>query len=171
MEKAIIAAVADNMAIGKGNAMPWHISEDMKFFKRTTYGCPVIMGSATFRSLGSRPLPGRLNIVLSGNPALELPAGVLKAGSLEDAYRLASRMGGEIVPQRCFVIGGGRVYNEAVDGADVMYITHVHADIADADVFFPKIDPSRWRKVSVSEKRTDPETGYVFEFVEYRNVE
>ncbi len=159
------------MAIGKGNAMPWHISEDMKFFKRTTYGCPVIMGSATFRSLGSRPLPGRLNIVLSGNPALELPAGVLKAGSLEEAYRLASRTDGGIPPEKCFVIGGGRVYGEAVGEADVMYITHVHADIADADVFFPKIDPSRWRKVSVSERKTDPETGYGFEFVEYRNME
>ena len=85
MEKAIIVAVADDMAIGRGNDMPWHISEDLKYFKRTTLGCPVIMGSRTFRSIGSRALPGRANIVISRSPLDPPCEGETRVGSLEPA--------------------------------------------------------------------------------------
>lgn len=170
MEKAIIAAIADNYAIGKGNDMPWHISEDLKFFKRTTLGCPVIMGSRTFRSIGSRALPKRTNIVITRSPDLELPEGVLRASDLEQAYRLAELVcnSSEGASERCFVIGGGRVYGSAIGDADVMFITHVHTNIEDADTFFPLIDPNLWEKVSVSETCTDAESGYDYEFAEYR---
>ena len=86
MEKCIIVAIADNNAIGKDNALLWHISEDLKFFKRTTSGCPVIMGRKTFESIG-RPLPKRTNIVISRG--FEAPEGVIVAGSLAEAYKVA----------------------------------------------------------------------------------
>lgn len=170
MEKAIIAAVADNMAIGKDGSMPWHISEDMKFFKSTTLWHPVIMGSATFRSLGGKPLPKRLNIVISRNPSLELPEGVLLASSLEDAYGKASQtLGGEMSQvDRCFVMGGGQIYAEAINSADVMFITHVHTIVEGADTFFPQIDHRKWKSVSSSPEKTDEKIGLSFKFVEYK---
>ena len=87
MEKSIIVAIADNNAIGRNNELLWHISEDLKFFKRTTLGCPVIMGRKTFESIG-RPLPKRLNIVVSRS-GYEAPEGVRVVASLEEAFGLA----------------------------------------------------------------------------------
>ena len=87
MEKCIIVAIADNNAIGRDNALLWHISEDLKFFKRTTSGCPVIMGRRTFESIG-RPLPKRTNIVVSRG--FDAPEGVVTVPSLEAAYSAAS---------------------------------------------------------------------------------
>ena len=179
MEKCIIVAIADNNAIGKDNALLWHISEDLKFFKRTTMGCPVIMGRKTFESIG-RPLPKRLNIVVSRG-GFNAPEGVEVVASLEEAYALAeSRLlaampGSPTVMSsdartsatKAFVIGGGQIYAQAMAIADRLTVTHVHTVIEDADTFFPAIDPAIWKVVSRSELQTDPETGYVFEFVEY----
>lgn len=173
MQIAMIAAVADNLAIGKGNDMPWHIPEDLKFFKRTTLGCPVIMGSNTFRSIGGRPLPGRTNIVVSRSMPSPETAGVTHAATLEEAFRLAAEVRdthGE-APSRSFVIGGGLVYRQAMEHADILFITHVHTEISDAETFFPKIDPDIWSCVSRSETVTDPESGLRFEFAEYRRTD
>ena len=158
MEKCIIVAIADNNAIGKDNGLLWHISEDLKFFKKTTLGCPVIMGRKTFESIG-RPLPKRLNIVVSRS-GYSAPEGVLVATSLEEAYDLAEA-------DRIFVIGGGQIYARALDGADRLIVTHVHTVISEADTFFPEIDPSVWQVESRSEMHHDEESGYDFEFVEY----
>ncbi|MCQ2135677.1 MAG: dihydrofolate reductase [Bacteroidales bacterium] len=164
MEKIIIAAVADNMAIGKDNDLLWHISDDLKFFKGQTSGNTVIMGRRTFESIG-RPLPKRLNIVLSrGGKALEEKYPGLKVASdLEEAFAAAQ----EAASQKCFVIGGGTIYKAAFDIADRLVITHVHITREDADTFFPVIDPSVWKVESRSEMFTDQETGYNFEFVQY----
>ena len=186
MEKCIIVAIADNNAIGKDNALLWHISEDLKFFKRTTMGCPVIMGRKTFESIG-RPLPKRLNIVVSRG-GFNAPEGVEVVASLEEAYALAeSRLlvampgspsampgsptvmssdAGTSAP-KAFVIGGGQIYAQAMQIADEMVITHVHTVIEDADTYFPVIDPSVWQVAERSELKTDPESGYTFEFVKY----
>ena len=169
MEKCIIVAIADNNAIGKDNALLWHISEDLKFFKRTTMGCPVIMGRKTFESIG-RPLPKRLNIVVSRG-GFNAPEGVEVVASLEEAYALAasavmSSDAGTSAP-KAFVIGGGQIYAQAMAIADRLTVTHVHTVIEDADTFFPAIDPAIWKVASRSELQTDPETGYTFEFVEY----
>ena len=167
MEKCIIVAIADNNAIGKDNALLWHISEDLKFFKRTTMGCPVIMGRKTFESIG-RPLPKRLNIVISRG--FEAPEGVVVVSSLEDAYKAASSvMSGEVEtsPARCFVMGGGQIYAQAMSDMDRLIVTHVHTVIEDADTFFPPIDPEIWKVVDRSEMYHDEESGYDFEFVEY----
>ena len=160
MEKAIIVAIADNNAIGRNNSLLWHISEDLKFFRRTTSGCPVIMGRKTFESIG-RPLPKRTNIVVSRG--FDAPEGVVVVPSLEAAYTAASAA----VSDRCFVIGGGQIYAQAMDHADRLVVTHVHTVIEDADTFFPPIDPTVWEVASRSDVMNDPETGYDFEFVEY----
>jgi dihydrofolate reductase len=161
MEKCLIVAVADNWGIGIKNALPWHIAEDLKYFKATTRGFPVIMGRATFFSIG-RPLPGRKNIVLNlgGDPIPEVTC----VYSFEEAYAEAEATG----IGKCFIIGGASVYRAAMPEMDKLYITHVHTVLPDADAFFPEIDPSVWERESTSETHVDPETGYPFEFVVYR---
>ena len=161
MKKCIIVAIADNNAIGKDNALLWHISEDLKFFRSTTVGCPVIMGRKTYESIG-RPLPKRLNIIVS-RKGYEAPEGVLVVDSIEKGYEVAKEQGAE----KCFVIGGGQIYAQAMQIADEMVITHVHTVIEDADTYFPAIDPSVWQVAERSELKTDPESGYTFEFVKY----
>ena len=174
MEKAIIVAIADNNAIGRDNALLWHISEDLKFFKRTTSGCPVIMGRKTFESIG-RTLPKRTNIIVSRGFAA--PDGVVVVSSLAEAYEAASSVmsspssvmssEAETSPARCFVIGGGQIYAQAMNDADHLIVTHVHTVIEDADTFFPAIDPAVWKVAERSELLHDDESGYDFEFVTY----
>ena len=162
MEKAIIVAVADNMAIGKNNDLLWHISEDLKYFKKITLGSPVIMGFMTFKSLGSRPLPKRQNVVISIFPWPDAPQNITIVDSLEEAYKAVEGC------EKCFVIGGGYTYREAMKDVDTLYITHVHTTIEDADTFFPEIDHNVWRLDSISETHTDNETGFSFEFAVYK---
>lgn len=161
MEKCLIVAVADNWGIGIKNALPWHIAEDLKYFKATTRGFPVIMGRATYFSIG-RPLPGRKNIVLNlgGDPIPEVTC----AYSFDEAYAEAETTG----IGKCFVIGGASVYKAAMPEMDKLYITHVHTVLDDADAFFPVIDLDIWERESTSETHIDPETGFSFEFVVYR---
>lgn len=160
MEKCLIAAVADNWGIGVKGDLPWHIPEDLKYFKRTTDGWPVIMGRTTYFSLPFRPLKGRKNIVLNlgGDPIPEVTC----VNSFDEAFAAAE-------PQdRCFVIGGASVYKAAMSQMDLLYITHVHTVVRDADVFFPEIDPQIWEVESRSGIFTDPATSWDFEFVVYR---
>ena len=156
----IIVAVADNGAIGKDNSLLWHIREDLKYFKKVTMGCPVIMGRRTFESIG-RPLPGRQNIVVSKSGTQALPEGVLPAGSLEEAVSKAE--GDEM-----FVIGGGQIYRQALPLADRLYVTEVHVTVEDADTFFPEIDARQWEEESRTAPQTDAESGIEYEFVVYR---
>ena len=179
MEKCIIVAIADNNAIGKDNALLWHISEDLKFFKRTTMGCPVIMGRKTFQSIG-RPLPKRLNIVVSRG--FDAPEGVVVVSSLEEAYQVAAKelsvisdsstvISDSIGNPRCFVIGGGQIYSQAMTDADTLTVTHVHTIIEEADTFFPEIDPAIWQVSCRSEMLHDEVSGFDFEFVTYTKVD
>ena len=160
MEKNVIVAIADNYAIGKDNALLWHISEDLRFFKRKTLGWPVIMGRKTFESIG-RALPSRVNIVISRG--FSTGEEVEIAGSLEEAFAIAESTNLE----KCFVMGGGQIYAQALESADRLVVTHVHVVIEDADTFFPPIDPQKWTVEGRSELMTDESTGHTFEFVEY----
>ena len=160
MERNIIVAIADNNAIGRNNELLWHISEDLRFFRRTTLGSPVIMGRKTFGSIG-RALPGRVNIVVSRGFSTGEEVEVV--GSLEAAFAVAE----DTNLEKCFVIGGGQIYAQALSLADRLVVTHVHTVIEDADTFFPEIDPEVWQVTQRSELFTDDETGYQFEFVEY----
>ena len=142
MQKNIIAAVADNMAIGRDNELLWHISADMRYFRRVTMGCPIIMGYKTWLSIG-RPLPGRRNIVITKSD-FDAP-----------------------VPEKCFIIGGAKTYERTIDSADKLYITHVRTSVPDADAFFPAIDPAVWHKESETPLETDPENGLQYSFAVY----
>ncbi len=167
MEKCIIAAVADNGAIGKDNSLLWHIAEDMKYFRRTTSGNPVLMGYRTFLSIGGRPLPKRDNVVVSTREWKDIPEGVKVADGLEAAYSLIEKdHAGEDV--KLFIIGGGETYRKALPTADKLYITHVRTIISGADTFFPLIDPAIWEAESATQEATDPETGFDYTFVVYR---
>ncbi len=163
MEKCIIVAIADNNAIGKDNALLWHISDDMKFFRHQTVGCPVIMGRKTFESIG-RPLPKRVNIVISRG--FDTAEEVAVVGSLQAAYEVAEATNLE----RCYVLGGGQIYAQALEDADRLVVTHVHTVIEDADTFFPPIDPAVWEVAERSEMHHDDESDFDFEFVTYARV-
>lgn len=159
MKKCLIVAIADDHAIGVKGTLPWHLSEDLKYFKKTTQGYPVIMGRTTYFSLPFRPLKGRKNIVLNlgGDPIPEATC----VYSFDEAFAEAEPA------QKCFVMGGASVYKAAINLMDELYITHVHTTVPGADAFFPEIDPEIWKVESTSETFTDEETGYKFEFTLY----
>ena len=126
---SIVVAVARNGVIGKDNALPWHLPGDLKRFKALTVGKPIIMGRKTFESIG-KPLPGRLNIVLSRNTQLALPEGVLVAKNLDEALRLS----GDV--SEVSVIGGSAVFAEALPRCDRLYLTLIDKDF-DGDAELP----------------------------------
>ena len=155
---SLIAAVARNRAIGKDNQLLWHLPEDMRHFRETTRGKPVVMGRKTWESLPEkfRPLPGRQNIVVSRDPAYKAHGADL-AGSLEGALALAG--GAEEV----FVIGGEQLYRAALPFADRLYLTEVELE-PEADAFFPELNPAVWQEV---ERRTSGESMPACTFVVY----
>ena len=155
---SIIVAVADNLAIGKDNNLLWHISEDLKYFKRITGGHTVIMGRKTWESIG-RPLPNRRNIVISRSLKVDSLAGAEVFGSLESA--LATLPANE----EHFIIGGGEIYRQALPIADRLYLTIVHTAIYDADTFFPAVDERVWREVGRENFERGEKFGRPFEFV------
>ena len=159
---SIIVAVAANWAIGKENSLLWHISEDLKFFKRTTMGSPIIMGYNTFLSLGGKPLPKRRNIVINRNEEDVAPEGVEFVESLLSAVKLV-----EDEPQ-AFIIGGGKIYAAALDIVDQLYVTLVDTVVEDADTFFPDLTKSDWTRVEQSPWETDPNNGLKYCFTLYR---
>jgi dihydrofolate reductase len=158
MEKYIIVAISDNNAIGRNNELLWHISEDLRFFRRTTVGSPVIMGRKTFESIG-RALPSRVNIVISRgfNTAEE----VAVAGSLEEAFKVAE----ETNLEKCFVIGGGQIYKALLPYCRMCYLTQVYAQ-PECDTFFPDLDKlPQWKLYHSEPILNDDGTDY--RFVEY----
>jgi dihydrofolate reductase len=144
---AIVAAVAENGVIGRDNGLPWRLSTDMKRFKTITMGKPIVMGRKTWESFPRRPLPGRLNIVISRDPGYRAE-GAETVTSLRDALILAEARSRCIagVDEIC-VVGGGQIYSQALGLADRLYITHVLAS-PEGDTRFPAIDPAVWGEVS-----------------------
>lgn len=143
MAISMIAAVGKNLELGKNNDLIWHFKEDMKFFKETTMGHPVIMGRKTFESL-PKALPGRKNIVISTNPEYKADGAEVVA-SVEEAIKLA-----EVEDTDTFVIGGGRIYTEFLPYADNLYLTEINADCPDADTYFPEFNKSDYIKEIVN---------------------
>lgn len=155
----IIVAISDNYAIGRKGDMPWHLSGDLKFFKAKTTGNTVVMGRKTWLSIGAKPLPDRRNIVITGSAGFEAP-GAEVCSSLEEALK-------ENCGQELFVIGGGQIYRQAIDLADRLYVTHIHANVDDADTFFPLIDSHIWKITEQSEEFTDEKSGLSYQFTTY----
>ena len=133
---SIIVAVSEDWGIGKDNELLWHISEDLKRFKRLTSGNAVIMGKKTWESLPKKPLPNRKNIVLTDNPH-ETIENAITAYSLEDSLAKCTP------EEEIFIIGGGSIYRQFMPLADRLFITHVHRK-ALADIYFPEIDKKIW---------------------------
>lgn len=155
----IIAAITRDRALGRGGDMIYHISEDLKRFKAVTMGHPIIMGRRTFESFPKGPLPGRRNLVITRKDNYHND-GIEICRSLSDA--IDSAVGD------AFVIGGGKVYSQAMPIADCLLITEIDAYTEDADTFFPEIDSSFWHLNHVGEWNTDARSGVRFRYCEYR---
>ena len=157
---SIIAAVARNGVIGKDNQLLWHLPEDMRHFRETTRGKPVIMGRKTWESLPEafRPLPGRNNIVVSRNPAYQ-PARAMLASTLNDAILKAGDA------EEVFVIGGAELYRQALPIADRLYLTEIDQDF-EGDASFPDIEKSNWEEASRESQNST--SGIRYSFVRYR---
>lgn len=164
MKIVLIAAFAQNRVVGINNALPWHLPEDLKYFKRTTTGKAIIMGRKTYDSIG-RPLPNRTNIVISRNSELKIE-GVKVVDSLQAAIDLAKEVNFINGVEEVMVIGGASIYEEALPLADRLYITHVHAEV-DGDAYFPEVDFSQWEKVSCEDYAASETNPYDYSFVVY----
>ncbi|EDM83636.1 dihydrofolate reductase [Limnobacter sp. MED105] len=186
MKVSIVAAVAENGIIGINNSLPWHLPEDLAFFKQTTLGCPVLMGRKTYESI-NRPLPGRLNVVLSSNsdwkPApgkdgtprsvithpAALPEGsatqIATATNLPDALNWLSSF------EQVFLIGGSNLYEQALAQGlvDELILTEIHQSF-EGDASFPQWDRQQFREVDRITNTATPERAWGFDFVKYAKV-
>jgi dihydrofolate reductase len=159
----LVAAVAENGVIGHDGGMPWRLPGDLKHFKRTTLGKPVIMGRLTFDSIGRKPLPGRPNLVVTRDRSFRAD-NVIEASSFDDALRLAKQEAARLSVDEIAVIGGGTLYAEALPRADRIYLTEVHAN-PEGSVHFPRIDRAAWREVERSGPHREPGDSYAYSFV------
>jgi dihydrofolate reductase len=154
--------MARNRTIGRANTLPWHLPEDLKFFKRVTMGKPIIMGRKTWESIG-RPLPGRCNIVISRN--LEFQAtGAETASSLQQALSLGEQISRRDGVDEICIIGGAEIYAQALPLADRLYLTQVHADV-EGDAFFPEFDLSPWQEVEREDFSASAANPYDYSFL------
>ena len=159
---ALIAAVGRNGVIGAEGDLPWRLREDLRTFKATTAGKPVVMGRRTWDSLPRRPLPARANIVISRSGERDAPGARIYSGlgvALAAGRAVAAAMGATEV----MVIGGGAVYKEALPLADILYLTEVDASPA-GDAFFPAIDPDDWRETESRSHAADAQNDHAFVF-------
>ena len=156
----IIVAVSENNVIGRKNDLPWHLPDDLQYFKDKTKGHPIIMGRKNFESIG-RVLPGRQNIIITRqlNYAVD---GCDVVGSLEEAIQAAQ--GAEDI----FVIGGGEIYKQALPFVDRVYLTRVHADI-EGDVYFPELGPE-WKDLSAEHHEADERHAHAFTYYVYERT-
>lgn len=167
MNVSMIAAVAKNGVIGKNGGLPWRIPSDLRWFKNTTQGCPVIMGRKTFESLKMpKGLPGRTNFVLSReNLELGSPEHLTHAISLNNALDKCKEFG--LVDKEIFIIGGQSIYEEGMEYANKLYISWVEAEV-EGDTYFPEIDLKVWEKVFSSKFPQTNEDDYPFTAVIYK---
>lgn len=161
MKVSIIVATSLNHAIGKDNQLLWHLPADLKFFKTTTMGCPVVMGRKTFQSIG-RTLPGRQNIVITRDQTFNADKqyDLTVVGSIDEALvKLHSE-------KEVFIIGGGEIYKQSIDSVDTIYITLVHT-VIDGDVYFPEIDKSKFDLVWEEKHLADEKNKFDYTFQKF----
>lgn len=162
MKLAIIVAQATNRVIGVNNKLPWHLPEDLRYFKQVTMGKPIIMGRNTFESIG-RPLPGRTNIVISRNPDYA-PPNVKVVASLDAAIELAESICVIDGALEAMVIGGAQIYEQALQKADRLYLTEVDAEI-DGDAWFPEFNRTDWQEVGRESFLAEGPNPYNYSFI------
>ncbi|MDX1811876.1 MAG: dihydrofolate reductase, partial [Gammaproteobacteria bacterium] len=150
----------DNREIGLNNELLWKMPADMKHFRETTMGKPIIVGRKTYESFGAKPLPGRLNIVITRDAAYE-GNGATVVTSIDEALQAASNV------EEIMVIGGASFYEQFLPKADELILTYVHASF-EADAFFPEIDLAQWREVAREDYAADEKNPYDYSFVTYQ---
>ncbi len=155
MKVSLIAAAAENGVIGKDNALPWHLPDEYRYFRRVTEGHWVIMGRNTWESRG-KPLPKRVNVVVTSRENFS-PEGAKVVRSLSEGLALAEQAG----ETEAFVIGGTRLYAEALELADRLYLTRVHG-VFEGDTYFPEFDPAQWKAVSSERHEADDRHAVAF---------
>lgn len=161
MKVSIIVATSLNHAIGKDNQLLWHLPADLKFFKNTTMGCPVIMGRKTFQSIG-RTLPGRQNVVITRDKTFnsDNQFDLTVVGSIDEALvKLHSE-------KEVFILGGGEIYKQSIDSVDTIYLTLVNTSI-DGDVYFPEIDKNKFELVWEEKHIADEKNKFDYTFQKF----
>lgn len=141
MRISLLLAASENNVIGKDNKLPWHLPNDLKYFKNLTWGMPILMGRKTFDSIG-KPLPGRKSIVITRNKEWQ-HEGVDVVHSLDEAAERATAYGAKEI----FIIGGAEIFQSALPQADRIYLTRIHHHF-DGDTFFPTLPPTQWQLAS-----------------------
>jgi dihydrofolate reductase len=152
-----ITAIARNNVIGKNNALPWHLPADMRFFKNTTMGHPVIMGRKTYESFG-KALHGRTNIVITRQKDYVLSDAIvvhLLTEAIEKAKESAS--------DEAFILGGAQIYQQSMPLLNRIYLTRIYADF-DGDTFFPEINPDEWQLIKEEYHEPDEKNKYAYAF-------
>ncbi len=163
MQVSLIAALDRNFAIGKDNALPWHLPDDLKRFKALTLGKPILMGRKTAESLG-RALPKRCNLVLTRSGGVPFD-GMQAVASIDEAMQAAGYDGNELC-----IIGGGELYTLALPLATHMHLTFVDTEVECADAFFPRFDARDWREIARAAHPADAAHAFAFEFVDYAHL-
>ena len=161
MNISFVVAASENNVIGKDNKLPWHLPNDLKFFKNITWAMPVIMGRKTFESFG-KALPGRTNIVVTRQADWKAD-GVVVVNNLGQAVEAASATDAK----EAFIIGGGDIFLQSWQKADKIYITRVHAEF-EGDVLFPEIDPNEWHQVADIHFSADEKHQYAYSFQQWK---
>lgn len=154
---SLVVAAAENNVIGKDNKLLWHLPNDMKFFKNTTWGMPVIMGRKTYESLG-KPLAGRTNIIMTRDKDWSAN-GTQTASNLEEALKVAA----DTDAKEAYIIGGGEIFKQALPLASKIYLTRVHAS-PEGDAFFPSFNQSEWNLLSQLDFSPDAKHAYAYSF-------
>ncbi len=158
MNISLIVAASTNNAIGKDNQLLWHLPNDMRYFKNTTWAMPVVMGRKTFESMKGKPLPGRKNIVVTRQKDWKAD-GVVVVNNLQDAIAAAE----ETDAKEMFVIGGGDIYKQAISLANKIYLTRVQTEI-DATVFFSEINEKEWKLIKNQDRKKDEKHKFDYSF-------
>jgi dihydrofolate reductase len=156
-----IVAAGENNEIGKQNQLLWRLPNDMKFFKNTTWGMPVIMGRKTYESIAGEPLPGRTNIIITQN--LDFDPRHDKAVVVRD-FQAALNRAEETDCKEVFVAGGGEIYRLSMPFTQRIYLTRVHQKFPDAEIFYPEIEKAEWKRVSSLDFPADEKHSFAFTF-------
>ncbi|UZE95535.1 dihydrofolate reductase [Alkalimarinus alittae] len=164
MKKSIIVAMAENRVIGRNNKLPWYLPNDLKYFKSVTMGKPIIMGRKTFESIG-KPLPGRLNLVITRNTAWQHD-GVTVVHTFEEAFAKAEATALINGVDEVMIIGGDQIYQSSLDLVDRIYLTKVHAEV-EGDAWFTEVDWPQWEETAREDFKAEGSNPYDYSFIVY----
>ena len=155
---SMISALAENRVIGNKNTLPWHLPADFKYFKETTLNKPIVMGLNTFKSIGSKPLSNRKNIILNDDPNYVPPDGCYVAHSVKEVLEMVKD------EKEVMICGGASVYKQFLPLTDRLYLTYIHQNF-EGDTYFPEFDMNDWKEVSRTDHEPDEKNLYKYSFL------